>query len=149
MLPRTKPSHMPMRLTTGGYILNAGVDLLDADAHSAEQIHGTAAQAFPVLDADDPKTFTTVLAASEIALGGALATPLVPSRYAGAGLAMFAAGLLTMYMRTPRLHRPQSIRPTREGLGMAKDALMMGIALTLLSDRGSRRRRPSRRSRHD
>ena len=145
MLPRTKPSHMPMRLATGGYILNAGVDLIDASAHGAEKIHGRAAEAFPVLDSVDPKTFTTVLGASEIALGGALVAPVVPSRYAGAGLAMFAAGLLSMYMRTPRMHRPQSIRPTDEGLSLAKDAWMMGIALTLLSDRGSRRRRRSRR----
>ena len=145
MLPRTKPSHMPLRLTTGGYILNAGVDLLDGAAQGADEIHGTAVAAFPVLDSVDPQTVTTMLAASEITLGGALVTPLVPSRYVGAGLAMFAAGLLTMYMRTPRMHRPQSIRPTREGLGQAKDAWMMGIALTLLSDRGSRRRRRSRR----
>jgi hypothetical protein len=145
MLPRTKPSHMPMRLTTGGYILNAGVDLLDAGAQGAEEIHSTAAEAFPVLDSVDPRTFTTALAASEIALGSALVTPLVPSRYAGAGLAMFAAGLLAVYVRTPRMHRPQSIRPTHEGRSLAKDAWMMGIALTLLADRGSRRRRRSRR----
>ena len=73
-------------------------------------------------------------------------TPLVPSRYVGAGLGAFAAGLMAVYLRIPRMHRAQSIRPTREGLSVAKDAWILRIALTLLTDRGSRRaRRAARR----
>jgi len=145
MQTRTRARHLPMRLTTGGYILNAGVDMIEADHETTKGIHAMAAEAFPVLGEVDPQTFTRILATSEIVLGGALMTPLIPSRYAGAGLGAFAAGLLAMYARIPRMHRSQSIRPTREGLALAKDAWMLGIALALVGDRGSGKRRGRRK----
>ncbi|MCU1614246.1 MAG: hypothetical protein JWO98_1786, partial [Frankiales bacterium] len=47
----------------------------------------------------------------------------------------FAGSLLAMYLRTPALHKPDSIWPTPAGTGISKDVWMLGIGLGLLADR--------------
>jgi hypothetical protein len=86
-------------------------------------------------------SFTKALAAAEVALGGALLTPFVSSRCAGLGLGAFAGALMGVYLNTPGMHRPGSLRPTREGTPVAKDVWLLGMALGLLLDRGSKRTR--------
>jgi uncharacterized membrane protein YkgB len=81
-----------------------------------------------------PTTFLKALAAAEIAIGGSLLLPFVPNRVAGASLTAFAGGLVTMYLRTPALHKPGSVWPTQAGTGISKDVWMLGIGAGLLAD---------------
>ena len=136
---------MPLRLTTGSFILNEGLSKLQADEETSKHLHEVAARAYPVFEAVDHRSFTRALAVAETALGGALLLPVVRSRLAGMGLAAFAGGLLGLYLRSPGMHEPQSVRPTRDGVGLAKDVWMMGIALSLIVDNGGRRRRRAAR----
>jgi len=137
---------LPLRLTTGGFILNEGLGKLRADDEMSKHLHEVASRAYPVLEGVDHRAFTKGLAIAETALGGALLVPVVRGRLAGLGLAAFAGGLLGLYARTPGMHEPQSVRPTRDGVGLAKDVWMMGIALSLIVDREGRRRRRVRKS---
>ena len=92
-----------------------------------------ASGAFPFLGRIPPERFIRMLAAGEIALGAALLAPVVPSALAGAALTGFSGSLLTMYLRTPALHKPRSVWPTQAGLGVSKDVWMLGIGLGLMA----------------
>ncbi|MCK0111222.1 hypothetical protein MWU75_03600 [Ornithinimicrobium sp. F0845] len=125
------PTHLPLRAVTGAYILNSGLSKLGADEQTAEGLHGMASGAYPFLSDLDPKSFTALLAYGEIALGGALLAPMVPSAVAGTALAGFGAGLVGMYLRTPGMTREDGIRPTQDGTSLAKDVWLVGAGLTL------------------
>lgn len=125
------PTHIPLRAATGAYILNSGLSKLGADEETAQGMHGMATGAYPFLDVLEPKTFAMALACGEIALGGALLAPMVPSAVAGTALAGFGAGLVGMYLRTPGMTREDGIRPTQEGTAVAKDIWLVGAGLTL------------------
>ncbi len=125
------PTHLPLRAVTGAYILNSGLSKLGADEETAAGLHGMASGAYPFLEDLDAGTFTKVLACGEIALGGALLAPMVPSAVAGTALAGFGAGLVGMYLRTPGMTREDGIRPTEAGTPLAKDAWLVGAGLTL------------------
>ena len=88
--------------------------------------------AFPVLERIPPERFIRLLAASEIAIGSTLLVPVVPSLVAGAALTGFSGSLLTMYLRTPALHKPGSVWPTQAGTAVSKDVWMLGIGLGLI-----------------
>ena len=60
--------------------------------------------------------------------------PIVPTAVAGAGLAAFSAGLVGLYLRTPGMREDGSLRPTQQGIALAKDVWMLGIALGFLID---------------
>jgi uncharacterized membrane protein YkgB len=94
-----------------------------------------ASRAFPQLSQLEAQQFGKALAACEIGLGAALLAPFVPSRVAGLGLLAFSAGMVTMYLRTPELTMEDGIRPTQDGVALAKDSWMLGIALSLILDR--------------
>jgi uncharacterized membrane protein YphA (DoxX/SURF4 family) len=126
---------VPTRVATGAYILHSGWGKWTDDT-AATGVHGMAAGAFPFLKPIPPTTFLKGLAAAELALGTALLAPFIPNRLAGAGLTGFAGSLLTMYLRTPALHKPGSIWPTPAGTAVSKDVWMLGIGLGLLADRG-------------
>jgi uncharacterized membrane protein YphA (DoxX/SURF4 family) len=126
--------NVPTRLASGAHILHAGWEKWTDDGTRAAGVHGMAAGAYPFLRRIPPTTFLKGLAAAEIGLGTALLAPVVPNRLAGAGLTAFAGGLLTMYLRTPALHKPGSIWPTPAGTGISKDVWMLGIGLGLLAD---------------
>lgn len=128
---------IPMRLSTGGYILHTGLEKWNGSEERAKGVHAMASGAFPFLAKVPPATFLKVLAAAEIGTGAALLTPIVPSKVAGAALTAFAGGLVTMYLRTPSLHKPGSVWPTQAGTGVSKDVWMLGIGLGLLADAGS------------
>jgi hypothetical protein len=131
---RVKLRHLPGRLTTGVFILNAGFGKLSSDAERAKRVHEMAANVYPALGNVDPETFTKLLGASEVALGGALLLPIIPSRLAGLGLAAFSAGLMGLYLKTPGMREEGSIRPSQQGTALAKDVWMLGIALSLILD---------------
>jgi uncharacterized membrane protein YphA (DoxX/SURF4 family) len=126
--------HIPTRISTGAYILHAGLGKWNGDEDQAKRLHGMAAGAFPFLADVDPPTFLKALAAAEIGTGAALLVPFVSNRLAGAALTAFAGSLITMYLRTPALHEPGSIWPTQAGTGVSKDVWMLGIGMSLLAD---------------
>ena len=86
-----------------------------------------------------------MLAAGEIALGATLLAPFVSTAVAGAALTAFSTGLVTLYLRTPFLRRPGSIRPSEAGIGVSKDIWLLGIGTSLLIDATGTPRRTSRR----
>jgi uncharacterized membrane protein YphA (DoxX/SURF4 family) len=130
--------HLPLRLATGGFILNSGLSKWRASAETAAGVHGFAKGTYPFLDRIPPERFTKLLAGGEIALGTALLLPFVPSRVAGAGLAGFAGALLGLYLKTPGMREPGSLRPTQQGTAIAKDVWMAGIGTALVLDRAGR-----------
>ncbi|MEU3307699.1 hypothetical protein ACWGSK_06250 [Nocardiopsis sp. NPDC055551] len=134
------PHQMVLRLATGASILNSGLSKRGADEDTAMGVHGMAVGTYPFLDKVDPVSFTRALSAGEIALGTALLLPLVPNKLAGAGLSAFAAGLLGLYLRTPGMHKPRSLAPTDEGLGLSKDLWLLGAGLSLVLESCERRR---------
>ncbi|WYY09656.1 hypothetical protein RVF87_18160 [Gordonia hydrophobica] len=125
----------PVRIAAGAFILNSGIGKLALDDESAAGMQGMAAGAIPPVGMVSPGVFGKALAGAEIALGAALLAPIVPAAAAGAGLAAFSAGLLTMYVRTPGMH-DGALRPTEQGIGIAKDSWLLGIAASLLIDAG-------------
>jgi uncharacterized membrane protein YphA (DoxX/SURF4 family) len=139
-----KVRDLPGRVTTGAFILHAGLQKWNSDEARATGIHGMAAGAFPFLADVPPARFVKMLAAGEIATGATLLAPFVSTRLAGAALTAFSGSLVAMYARTPSLHEPGSIWPTAAGTAVSKDVWMLGIGLGLLADSaGRRKRRPS------
>jgi hypothetical protein len=129
-----KASHLPPRIAAGAFILNSGVGKWSADEETAAQLHGFAVGTYPFLAKLKPKDFARLLAASEIALGASLLVPVIPSAVVGAGLTVFSGGLLGLYARTPGMRKDGTPFPTQQGIGLAKDAWMLGIGLGLVID---------------
>lgn len=132
-------SQLPARLAAGAFILNSGLDKWTGDEETAKGVHGLAASTYPFLTSVQPPVFLKALAGAELALGAALLVPAVPAAVAGVGLTGFAAGLLGLYLRTPGMRR-DAIRPTAQGLPLAKDVWLLGIGAGLLAG-GLRRKR--------
>jgi hypothetical protein len=134
---------LPMRIAAGAFILNSGLGKLSADKAGAEQLQGFAAATYPFLGKMEPKQFARLLAVGEIASGAALLIPVIPAALAGLGLSAFATGLLGLYLKTPGMRKEGSLRPTEQGIALAKDVWLLGIGLSLvledLLDRGERR----------
>jgi hypothetical protein len=135
-----KARDLPGRITTGAYILHAGLGKWHGDETRAKAMHGMAAGAFPVLHRIPPARFLRILAASEIAVGTALLVPVVPNGLAGAALTGFSGSLVAMYARTPALRKPGSIWPSPAGTAVSKDVWMLGIGLGLVADALTSRR---------
>ncbi|HTF54903.1 MAG TPA: hypothetical protein VK735_46305 [Pseudonocardia sp.] len=131
---RVKARHIPVRLSSGAFILGSGLDKRTADEQKAAQIHGFATAAYPMLKSIDPVSFVKLLSAGEIALGAALLLPVVPTLLAGLGLTAFSAGLFGLYLRVPGMHREGSLSPTDAGLPIAKDVWLLGSGLGLVLD---------------
>src|SRR5919202_2950854 len=127
-----KLAHVPLRAATGAYILNSGLSKQGLEGQAAEGVHAMASGAIPALQSVPPQQFARLLSNGEIALGAALLTPFIPSALVGAALAGFAAGLLQLYLKTPGMRQPGSIKPSQEGIGLAKDVWLIGAGLTLL-----------------
>jgi uncharacterized membrane protein YphA (DoxX/SURF4 family) len=129
MSQRVKLHHLPGRLAAGLMILNSGLTKRTADEATAKGLHGMAAGTYPFLGKLDSRLFTRLLSIGEITLGTVLLVPVVPTAVAGAGLAMFSAGLLGLYLRTPGMRQEGSLRPTQQGTVLVKDVWMLGIGL--------------------
>ena len=128
---------VPTRVSTGAYILHSGLEKWQGTEEQAKGVHAMASGAYPFLAKIPPATFLKALAAAEIGAGTALLLPVVPNKLAGAALTAFSGSLLGMYLRTPSLHEPGSVWPTRAGIGVSKDVWMLGIGLSLVADPGS------------
>jgi hypothetical protein len=130
-----KLSHIPLRVATGAYILNSGLAKQGLEGQAAEGLHAMAVGSIPAVEKVPAQRFAQLLSTGEIALGAALLAPFVSSRIAGAALAGFSAGLLQLYVKTPGMRHEGSLRPTQDGIGLAKDVWLLGAGLTLLLDR--------------
>ena len=131
--------HVPLRAVTGAFILNSGLSKIRAeDDEMHKSVHGMATQAYPQFQSMEPRNFTRLLGAGEVALGGALLAPFVSPGLAGAGLTAFSGGLLGLYFRIPGM-TVDGIRPSHQGLPLAKDSWMLAIGLALMLDRASSR----------
>ncbi len=137
-----RPSEIAPRLSAGAFIFNSGLTKRTASTETAAWVHGSAAGTYPFLKHLEPEQFTRVLSTTEIVLGAALMNPLVPTRLAGAALTGFAGGLFGLYWRTPGMRQPGSLRPTDQGVALAKDVWLLGIGVGLLAG-GRRKRRGS------
>jgi uncharacterized membrane protein YphA (DoxX/SURF4 family) len=126
--------NVPTRVATGAYILHSGMSKWNGTEEQAKGVHATASGAYPVLANVPPATFLKVLAAAEIGVGAALLTPFIGNKLAGAALTAFSGSLMGMYLRTPALHEPGSVWPTRAGTAVSKDVWMLGIGVGLMAD---------------
>jgi hypothetical protein len=134
---RLKAWQVPLRLGAGVFIVDSGVSKLSKlgkDPASAAQTHGFAAGAYPVVRKIDSRVFVRALAAGELALGAALLVPAVPTAVVGVGLTAFSAGLLGLYLRTPGLRKEGSLRPTEQGMPIAKDVWLLAIGASFVVD---------------
>ena len=130
-----KLSHIPLRLVTGAYILNSGLNKRGLDAESAAGLQQMAANAFPQVEDIEPVKFGKLLSNAEICVGLTLLIPFIPSRLAGLVLGAFSGGMVRMYLKTPGMTEEDGIRPSAAGTGLAKDVWMAGIAASLVLDR--------------
>lgn len=139
---------LPVRLATGAFILNSGISKLkETDEEHSKQIHGMAANAYPVFESMEPATFTKLLASGEVALGTALLAPFVSTGLAGLGLTAFSGGLVGLYLRTPAMREHDSLRPSPQGMAVAKDTWMLAIGTGMVMDAAAEKvRRLFRRS---
>jgi hypothetical protein len=136
-------SEIGPRLSAGAFILNSGLGKRGADEGTAAGLHGFAAGTYPFLKGIEPRQFAQGLAYGEMAIGGLLLAPFVPTAVAGAALTAFSGGLLGLYLNTPGMRKPGSLAPTQEGLTVAKDVWLLGIGVGLLT-RGTIDREPRR-----
>lgn len=127
-------SHLPLRVTTGAFILNSGLGKRALTPEAAAGLHGMAQGAVPGVDGMSPETFGKALSQGEMALGAVLLTPFVSPVIAGAALTAFSGSLLRTWWKTPGMHKEGSLRPTRAGTAIAKDVWMLGVGLALLVD---------------
>jgi hypothetical protein len=125
---------LPLRLSAGAYILNSGLSKRRPDDRTAAALHGMAAGSYPFLRNLKANQFVQILSTAEIGLGAALLVPVVPAALAGAGLLAFSAGLVGLYLRTPGMREEGSLRPTQQGIALAKDVWLTGIGASLLTD---------------
>ncbi len=131
--------HLPARAITGAFIANAGFGKLMADDEEMQKrVHEMASTAYPQLAGIDPRTFTKLLGAGEVALGATLLTPLVSPAVAGAGLTAFSGALLGLYFRIPGM-TVDGIRPSPAGTPLAKDSWLLALGLGLMLDRASKK----------
>ncbi|MFC6886000.1 hypothetical protein GEV43_39165 [Actinomadura sp. J1-007] len=140
----------PVRMFIGAFVLNSGLSKIKADDETAQGVHGTATAAYPFLKSQDPADFTRKLGAAEIAIGAALLVPAVPSLVAGAALTAFAGGLTGLYLRLPGMREEGGLRPTQQGIPLAKDSWLVGAGASLVLEdlarmRHARRARRCRR----
>ncbi|MFG2089057.1 MULTISPECIES: hypothetical protein [unclassified Spirillospora] len=129
-----------MRMIVGAFIVNSGMSKLKGGDEAAEQTHAMAKTAYPFLESRNPQEFTRMLGTAEVALGTALLVPLVPSVVAGAALAAFSSGLTGLYLRVPGMREPGDLRPTQQGIGLAKDSWLFGIGTGLVLEEIGRAR---------
>lgn len=123
-----------LRAVPGAFILNSGIGKLGMPAEVAEGMQKKASTGIPQLAEMPAEQFGKLLAYGEIAVGAALLLPFVPTRLAGAALATFAGGLLSMYVGDPEMTESDGIRPSMAGTPLAKDSWLLAIGVALAVD---------------
>ncbi|WP_406179659.1 hypothetical protein [Streptomyces sp. NBC_01006] len=131
---RSAARQLPLRLTAGAFFLNSGLAKRGADEATAERLHQFAAGTYPFLGEQDAQKFVRVLSAGELAIAATLLVPLVPAAVAGVALTAFTVGTLGLYLRTPGMRQEGSLRPTEQGIALAKDVWLLGIGVSLIAE---------------
>ncbi|MFK0046143.1 hypothetical protein ACIQU4_18940 [Streptomyces sp. NPDC090741] len=131
---RSAARQLPLRLTAGAFFLNSGLSKRGADEATAERLHQFAAGTYPFLGEQDAQQFVRVLSAGELAIAATLLVPLVPAAVAGVALTTFTVGTLGLYLRTPGMRQEGSLRPTEQGIALAKDIWLLGIGVSLIAE---------------
>ena len=108
-------AQLPLRLTTGAFVLNSGIGKLSLSDEDAEGLQQMAANGVPVLADMSPAAFRRFIAFTEIGVGAAQLIPKVPGWLAGSALSAFSAGLLNMYLNTPGMTQEDGVRPSSDG----------------------------------
>lgn len=121
-----------LRAVPGAFILNSGLGKLGAPPEAAAGMQAMAASGIPQLGELEPTQFAKLLAYGEIALGSALLLPFIPNKLAGLGLGAFSGGLMSMYLRNESMTEEDGIRPSQDGIALAKDSWLAAIAVALL-----------------
>ncbi|MFD9499922.1 hypothetical protein [Streptomyces sp. NPDC060035] len=125
---------LPLRLTVGAFFLNSGLSKRGADEATAESLQQFAATTYPFLGKHDAQKFVRLLSAGEVAVATMLLLPVIPAAVAGVALTAFSVGTLGLYLRTPGMRREGSLRPTEQGIALAKDVWMLGIGVALIAE---------------
>lgn len=129
---RSAARQLPLRLSSGAFLLNSGLSKVNADEATAQQLHGFASGTYDAVSEFEAQQFVRLLSAAELTLAAALLAPVVPAAAAGAGLAAFSLGTLGLYLRTPGMRQGATLRPTEQGLPLAKDVWLLGIGVGLI-----------------
>ncbi|WKD58488.1 hypothetical protein [Corynebacterium caspium] len=126
-----------LRGPIGAFILNSGIGKMGLKGEAAEGLQNFAATGVPAMKKMSPDTFAKFISGSEIGIGAALLCPLVPNKLAGVALATFGSGLLTMYFKNEGMTEKDGIRPTQDGMTLAKDSWLVaaGLALAFMGDK--------------
>ncbi len=123
----------PIRFTAGAFILNSGLNKLNGEDDYLEHVFGMAVTAYPILDVVGSTRFAKLFGSLEVLLGTLLLIPLIPDAVAGTVMLPFSAGLVGLYLRIPGMRGEKSLRPTSQGIAMAKDLWLLGISLSLIA----------------
>ncbi|MFF0449064.1 hypothetical protein ACFYT4_22105 [Streptomyces sp. NPDC004609] len=129
---RSTALQVPLRLPVGAFFLNSGLSKRGADQATAEGLQQFAALTYPFLAKLGARRFARLLSTGELAIATALLLPVVPAAVAGAALTAFSLGTLGLYLRTPGMREEGGIRPTEQGIPLAKDVWMLGIGIALI-----------------
>lgn len=125
---------IPLRLTSGAFILNSGINKLKLSEEQAAGLQQMAANGVPQLSKMTPAQFKNFIVAAEIGTGAALLLPMVPGWLAGAALTAFSGGLMSMYLNTPEMTETDGVRPSQEGTSVAKDLFLVGAGVGIMAD---------------
>lgn len=125
-------SNAILRAIPGAFILNSGIGKIGMPKEMAEALQSAAVKGVPQFEDLSPEQFGKLLTAAEIGIGGALLAPVVPTRVAGLALGGFAAGMMAMYFKTPEMTEEDGIRPSQDGIALAKDSWLAAIAAALI-----------------
>src|SRR5699024_8312413 len=127
-------AQLPLRLTTGAFVLNSGISKLSLSDEDAEGLQQMAANGVPMLADMSPAAFRRFIAVTEISVGAAQLIPKVPGWMAGTALSAFSAGMLNMYLNTPGMTQDDGVRPSSDGTAVAKDVWMLGAGVSMVVD---------------
>ena len=125
---------IPLRLASGAFILNSGLNKRGISAEQAQGLRDMGARGLPALANLSPEQFKKFLVTTEIGVGSALLAPFVPGWLAGSALTAFSGGLFSMYLNTPEMTEADGVRPSQEGTGVAKDIFLVGSGLAIAAD---------------
>ena len=135
-----------LRAVPGAFILNSGIGKLGMDEETAAGLQQMAANGVPMVENLTADQFGKFLTYGEIAVGSALLLPFVPTRIAGAALTTFAAGLVSNYFSIDSMTKDDGIRPSEDGIPVAKDTWLAAIGLALLiSGGGAKKKRDKKK----
>ncbi|GAA4284479.1 hypothetical protein GCM10022261_20100 [Brevibacterium daeguense] len=126
-------ANVALRAVPGAFVLNSGISKLGMDEGTASYLQAEAAKGVPALANLEAAQFGKLLTYGEIAVGATLLLPFVPNRIAGLALGAFSAGMMSVYFRDDSKTEDDGIRPSGEGIALAKDSWLSAIAIALLT----------------